>query len=120
MSETARALPLSLPPRLGAMPDATGMNRLNRVQIAVDGDVVSIPWDSRDELLKELRARDEAKPVLAAFLAVGATRPVILEAERKTLVLETIRRMQNVGRGRLPRGLFGLLMALTDDLHEPV
>jgi hypothetical protein len=82
--------------------------------------VVEIPWDSRDALVQEIRGSADAKPVIAAFLAVGATRPVELDGAGKTLVLETIRRMQSAGQGRLPRGLFGLVMALVGDLDEPV
>jgi hypothetical protein len=100
------------------MGDQAGAGRLNRALIAVDGDVVEIPWDSRDALMGELRGHDHAKPVLAAFLAVGATRPVVLDADGKVLLVETIRRMHDESQGRLPRGLFGLLVALVDDLYD--
>jgi hypothetical protein len=52
---------------------------MNRVLVAVPGAEVVVPWESRDALLDELRLRDDAGEVIAAFEAAGATRPVELD-----------------------------------------
>ena len=91
---------------------------MNHVLVAVPGAEVVVPWDSRDALLKELRRRDDAGEVIAAFEAVGATRPVELDVYSQVVVVETIRDMESRAEGRLPDGLRDLLAALVDELHH--
>jgi hypothetical protein len=101
--------------KLETVPDAAGMGRLNRVLVAIPDGVVVIPSDSRDALLEELRPRDDAQDVIAAFEAAGATRPVELDVYGQVVVVETIRAMAGVAK--LPDGLSDLLAALADELH---
>jgi hypothetical protein len=91
---------------------------MNRVLVAVPGAEVVVPWESRDALLDELRRRDDAGEVIAAFEAAGATRPVELDVYSQVVVVETIRDMQRRPEGGLPDGLRDLLAALVDELHH--
>jgi hypothetical protein len=91
---------------------------MNRVLVAVPGAEVVVPWESRDALLVELRRRDDAGEAVAAFEAVGATRPVELDVYNQVVVVETIRDMERRHDGRLPDGLRDLLAALVDELHH--
>jgi hypothetical protein len=76
------------------MGESAGVGRLNRVLVAIKPGVVQIPWESRDRLLDELRRHDSGRTVVAAFEAVGATRPVELDDGGKVLVVDTIRHME--------------------------
>jgi hypothetical protein len=50
--------------------------RLDRVAIATSREVIELSWASRDSLLHEIRNLGEnAKPIWAAFEAVGASPP---------------------------------------------
>jgi class 3 adenylate cyclase len=91
---------------------------MNRVLVAVPGAEVVVPLESRDALLEELRSRDDAEEVIAAFEAVGATRPVELDVYSQVVVVEAIRNMEHRAEGRLPEGLRDLLDALVDELHH--
>jgi hypothetical protein len=64
--------------------------RLNRVIIAGsrDASTIEIPWDSRDSLLERLRREGDAEPIIAAFQAVGAIRPVKIPRQAKRRLLD--------------------------------
>jgi hypothetical protein len=86
-------------------------SRLNRVQIDVEGELVQIDWDERDRMLAKLRAIAGSGAIVAAFEAVGASRPVTLPNDQRI----TLRVMLEVWEGidELPEGLARLLAALT-------
>ena len=77
-------------------PDDSGVDspavpeRLDRVAIQTSRGAVELPWSSRDELLREIRHLESAKPVVAAFDSVGASRPVELDREGMVLIVEAI------------------------------
>lgn len=98
------------------MADEAGSGHLDRVLVAVPGAEVALPSRSRDQLLDELRRRDDGEEAVAAFEAVGLSRPVELDVLSQVVVVETIREMET--RGALPDGLRDLLEALVDELHH--
>jgi len=57
--------------------------RLDRVRVDVAREIVEISWDERDVLLEELAFAVDTKPIRVKFEAVGASRPVELDAEQR-------------------------------------
>jgi hypothetical protein len=57
--------------------------RLDRVQVDVAGEIITISWDERDVLLEELAFAEGTKPIRERFEAVGASRPVELDREQR-------------------------------------
>jgi hypothetical protein len=91
--------------------------RLDRVQITTSGGAVVIPWATRDQILERLRQRRDALPIIRAFEAVGATRPVELDTNGKALLIEALGSwIDRLGEGEAPAGLAELRVALLDDL----
>ena len=98
---------------------AVSTGRLNRVIVAGsrDAKTVEIPWDSRDALLERLRRKGGADAIIAAFQAVGATRPVKLKKDGKGRLLDTCEAwLMEATTEALPRGILGLRHALHDEL----
>ena len=60
------------------------MERLDRVQVATAGGVVTLPWSSRFELLERVRRLYGGAEIVRRFEAAGATRPVTLDWDEKT------------------------------------
>jgi hypothetical protein len=84
--------------------------RLDRVRVNVAGEVVTISWHERDVLLEELAFAEGTKPIRERFEAVGASRPVELDAEER-VGLRTA--LDDWGSDRLqPEGLRHLHAAL--------
>jgi hypothetical protein len=94
--------------------------RLDRVAIATSRDVVELSWASRDSLLHEIRNLGEnAKPIRAAFEAVGASRPVELsDAEQTTLFSAIELWADSVTVEALPPDVWRLRCALADQLDD--
>jgi hypothetical protein len=95
------------------------MNEQVRVALS-RGDVV-IPWESRQDLLKQIRHLESEKPIVAAFEAVGVSQPVVLTTDQKALLIESIEHwgtQVRFGLSGLPEGMFELRNALHDDLHD--
>jgi hypothetical protein len=94
--------------------------RLDRVAIATSRDVVELSWASRDSLLHEIRHLGEnAKPIRAAFEAVGASRPVELSRADQTTLLSAIEIWANsVTVESLPPGIWQLRCALAETLDR--
>jgi hypothetical protein len=96
--------------------------RLNeRVRVALSRGDVAFPWASRQELLGEIRHVDSAQSIVAAFEAVGTSRPVVFTVEQKALLIELIEFWGNqtrFGLKALSEGMFELRNALHDDLHD--
>jgi hypothetical protein len=93
-------------------------SRLNRVIIAGsrDATTLEIPWDSRDALLERLRREGDADAIIAAFQAVGATRPVQIPRQAKRQLLAHLEAwLVEVHATGLPDGLFELRNALHDE-----
>jgi hypothetical protein len=69
-----------------------------------------------------MRHLESAKPTIAAFEAVGVSRPVALTTEQKRLLIEVIEswggQVQGGLTNGLPEGVFELRNALHDDLHD--
>jgi hypothetical protein len=97
--------------------ESADAGRTHHVLVDVRGAVVVLPVESRDRLLDELRSRDDADDVIAAFDAGAGSRPVELDVYDQVVVVEAIRDMEN--RAGLPDGLGDLRDALVDELHEP-
>lgn len=96
--------------------------RLDEIRIPLSRTVVALPWESRQQLLEEMRHLDSANPIITEFQAVGTTRPVKLTAEQKGLLITVIEHWGSQVRGGLtdglPPGVFELRNALHDDLHD--
>jgi hypothetical protein len=93
-------------------------SRLNRVIVAGsrESTTVEIPWDSRDALLDRLRREGDAEPIIAAFQAVGATRPVQIPRQAKRRLLEVCEAwLAEATTEGLPPGIFELRNALHDE-----
>jgi hypothetical protein len=91
--------------------------RLNCVHVAASTGTVEIPWATRDQLLERLRQRRDALPIVRAFEAVGATRPVELDTNGKALLIEALGSwIDRADEDALPAGLLELRTALLDDL----
>jgi hypothetical protein len=63
--------------------------RLDRVQIEVGGENVTVQWPARDWLLGELTHHGE-QAIVDEFEGVGATGPVSLTTEQKKKLLAVI------------------------------
>jgi len=84
--------------------------RLDRVQVDLGGEIITISWDERDVLLEELAFAEGTKPIRERFEAVGASRPVELATEDR-ITLRTA--LDNWGSDRLqPEGIARLHAAL--------
>ena len=95
--------------RLQSVPE-----RLDRVAIATSRDVIELSWASRDSLLHEIRNLGEnAKPIRAAFEAVGRSRPVELSRAEQTTLFSAIEIWaDSVTVEALPPGIWRLRCAL--------
>jgi hypothetical protein len=86
-------------------------SRLERVQIDVAGEIITISWSERDVLLEELAFAPDTKPIRIKFEAVGASRPVELDDEDQARLRTAL---DDWGSDRLqPEGLARLHAALT-------
>jgi len=93
-------------------------SRLNRVIVAGsrESTTVEIPWDSRDALLERLRREGDAEPIVAAFQAVGATRPVQIPSQAKRQLLDHLEAwLVEATTEGLPPGILELRNALHDE-----
>ena len=92
--------------------------RLDYALISTSHGVVVLPWDSRRELLDQLRKYGEtAFSVIKAFDAVGATRPVRLTSPEKGVILGAVFEWsRTVPYDQLPESLWELRDALIVDL----
>jgi hypothetical protein len=59
-------------------------NRLDRVRVDVEGNVVEINWAERDELLFKLRFVAGCETIVEKFEAVGASRPAELDDDERS------------------------------------
>ena len=97
--------------------------RLDYVSVRVDrggeANAVRLPWRSRELLLRKLRATPGAEGMVKAFDDAGATRPVELDTEQKTLLYRVLDdRGFTTGFHELPEGFFELRNALSDELAD--
>jgi hypothetical protein len=60
------------------------------VLVATSGDVVVLPWQSREALLAQMRLIDAARSAVDAFEAVGTSRPFKLEVDAKRALVDSI------------------------------
>ena len=91
--------------------------RLDRVHVATSDSGIEIPWTTRDQILEQLRQRRDALPIIRAFEAVGATRPVELDTNGKALLIEALGSWIDRAReDELPAGVAELRAALLEDL----
>ena len=84
-------------------------SRLHKVKVDVKGNIVEITWDERDTLLNKLRIVAGCQKVVQRFEAVGASRPVELNDDRRSRLRVTL---ELWGVSVLPDGLARLLVAL--------
>jgi hypothetical protein len=93
--------------------------RLDRVQVALSRGIIELPWDSRDLLIREIHHLESAKPIIYAFNAVGASKPVTLEREDAATLYALIDHWATQVRlGGLPEGVWELRCALADHLSD--
>jgi hypothetical protein len=64
--------------------------RLANVTVQASHGLVSLPWDSRQALLAELRRDDALRPTVVAFEAVGAMRPVEIPQGRVGTLVDAL------------------------------
>jgi hypothetical protein len=92
-------------------------SQLDRVRVDVSGEIVQITWDERDVLLEELAWVAETKTIRVKFEAVGASRPVELDAEERAGLRTAL---DDWGEDRLqPEGIARLHAALVRADSEP-
>jgi hypothetical protein len=93
-------------------------DRLDRVRIATRYGDTEISWSCRELLLDQIRKLYSDGDVIAAFHAVGATRPVILNRAGKATVLQALNAMARHAGGmhKLPHGCNELSQALIGEL----
>jgi hypothetical protein len=95
--------------------------RIDRVQVALSRETITLPWDTREQLLKQIQNLEALRDLREAFETVGTTQPVKLTVEQKGLLLDALEFWSTTRPGglhELPEGLFELRNALTDDLHR--
>jgi hypothetical protein len=99
--------------------------RLHSVTIQLETALITIPWATREALLNQLGAHGLGETEMAgainkAFDAVGATRPVTLDLEEKTYLLQLLDQwaLELGGYDDMPAGLFALRNALSDELAD--
>ncbi len=92
--------------------------RLDRVHISTSRGTLEIPWSSRDALLDRFASLDRARAIRAAFLTVGASRPVQLGRADVAVLVQLIDDWaHHTGAMKLPAGLWDLHNALAADLR---
>jgi hypothetical protein len=109
---------IQLDPRRRQQDDVQGQNVSVEVLTARGG--VRIPWESRQALLERIRENTETKMIVAAFEAVGTSRPVDLDDHGKTallLILSTWLAEASVPE-QLPPGIFELRTALLFEEYD--
>lgn len=90
---------------------------LDRVQVDIAGEIVVISGDDRDVLLAELAFAEGTKSIRERFEAIGASRPVELDAEQRTRLRTAL---DDWGEDRLqPKGIARLHAALARADAEP-
>ena len=73
------------------MTDAlTRPRRIRYFNIALATSTVELPWSSRSKLLDHVGKHSGGLQVRLAFEAVGTTRPVMLDAPGRRLLLEVV------------------------------
>lgn len=88
-------------------------DRPDRVTVDVDGAAVVISTASRDRLLLRLKYAGRGNAVIDAFTAAGASRPVVLTADQKSVMRDEIAKWaEQVTNMGLPPGIDDLLHAL--------
>jgi hypothetical protein len=95
--------------------DYVRVGRPSRVRIATAGGAIEISWGARSTLLDRLRGIDRATSIRAAFLAVGASKPVELDERQRRLLVEVIDDWATRAP-RLPAGIWDLRNAFLADL----
>ena len=63
---------------------------IHHVRVALDREMVVLPWESRQALLSQFRHRDSMQDVLIAFEAVGTSELVRLSHPQKFALLQVI------------------------------
>jgi hypothetical protein len=96
--------------------------RLDRVEVLAGRHPcgITISLDAREQLLERLGTDEGIEATVDALRGVDPSRPVPLELADKQLLLNTIEDWIEEVRdyNRLPPGIWDLLNALVDDLHD--
>ena len=93
---------------------------IDRVQIALSHQTITIPWASRQALLDWLRSLGSMRDVVGTFWAVGTSRPVELTPEQKDDLVGAIAAWADDvgGNSAPPEGVAKLWHGLVDDLAD--
>ena len=95
------------------------MGRLDWVTVATSRGNITIPWASRDTLLREIRRIDSAKSIRGAFENVDASSPVQLSLDDKRNLVGLLNFWSTeVSIARLPEGIWDLRNALVEDVDD--
>lgn len=99
----------------------TKSKRIDTVEVVLSSGTVTLPWQSRQDLLAHLRGYGSSAAVVSAFEAVGTSQPVTLSLEQKNELLSRIeaweRQLSSIHK--LPESIWELRNALHDDVDEP-
>ena len=95
-----------------------GERGIDRVQIALTRQTITIPWESREALLERLQGVESMRDVVSTFWAVGTSRPGELTPEQKDGLVGAIAAWADEAGGysALPDGVAKLWHGLVDDL----
>jgi hypothetical protein len=94
--------------------------RLDTVRIRVNRVEFTLTWAARDALLSRLQHVNESVGLRQGFSAVGATRPVELNAAQTAKIIAVLEEWSwEEGDPPMPEELTVLRAALADDLNNP-
>jgi hypothetical protein len=88
-----------------------------RVLVATSNSGVTLPWESRQELLERLRGAESARWIVNEFEEVGTERPVNLTLDQKGVLIALIGEWMD-DAGHLPEGIAELRDELLKDTHH--
>lgn len=91
---------------------------LDSVTVRLRSAEVTLPIDTRQDLLMQFGQDEVGRDIRAAFAEAGASHPIELTAAQKTYVLAAIERRTIGGDHGLPEEILALRNALIDDLRE--
>ena len=91
------------------------MTRLDYIEIEVNDGTVTLPWYSRETLLREIGSTEDPEEIRSAFEAAGATGPVELTDEQRSELLHILDLwcQRDTAEG-LPEGVDDLRRELTE------
>jgi hypothetical protein len=92
------------------------MGRLDYIEIEVNDGTITLPWYSRETVIREVGATEDREEIRNAFEAAGTTRPVELTDEQRSELLNILDLwcQRDTAEG-LPEGVDDLRRELTEE-----